>query len=167
MAPAVEHEPPAENPRIGPEAALPESLGEDHDLVVARLLFAGREGPAEDRLDREDGEEVAKAFDPLTGKEVWSWKNDHPMLSSLLTTAGGLVFAGKPTGEFVSFDARSGELLWQFQTGSGIHSNPITYAVNGKQYVAVPTGWGGWVEGYAPELYGAPRGSALFVFALP
>jgi alcohol dehydrogenase (cytochrome c) len=39
--------------------------------------------------------------------------------------------------------------------------------VNGKQYVAVPTGWGGWVEGYAPEMYGAPRGTALFVFALP
>jgi len=58
-------------------------------------------------------------------------------------------------------------VLWQFQTGSGIHSNPVTYAVNGKQYVAVATGWGGWVEGYAPELYGAPRGSALFVFALP
>jgi alcohol dehydrogenase (cytochrome c) len=108
-----------------------------------------------------------KAIDPSTGKEVWSWKNDHPMLSSLLTTAGGLVFAGKPTGEFTAFDARTGELLWQFQTGSGIHSNPVTYAVKGKQYVAVPTGWGGWVEGYAPELYGAPRGTALVVFALP
>jgi alcohol dehydrogenase (cytochrome c) len=108
-----------------------------------------------------------KAFDPSTGKEVWSWRNDHPMVASLLTTAGGLVFAGKPTGEFVAFDARTGELLWQFQTGSGIHSNPVTYRVNGKQYVAVPTGWGGWVEGYAPELYGAPRGTALFVFSLP
>ena len=52
-------------------------------------------------------------------------------------------------------------------TPSGIHSNPITYSVSGKQYVAIPTGWGGWVEGYAPAMYGAPRGTALFVFALP
>jgi alcohol dehydrogenase (cytochrome c) len=39
--------------------------------------------------------------------------------------------------------------------------------VNGKQYIAVPSGWGGWMKGYAPELYGASRGNALFVFALP
>ncbi|MFL5541789.1 MAG: PQQ-dependent dehydrogenase, methanol/ethanol family [Longimicrobiaceae bacterium] len=108
-----------------------------------------------------------KAIDPRTGREVWSWRAPHPIVSSVLTTAGGLVFAGEPTGEFHAFDARSGQVLWTFQTGSGIHSNPITYSVNGKQYVAVPTGWGGWVEGYAPEMYGAPRGTALFVFALP
>lgn len=66
-----------------------------------------------------------------------------------------------------AFDARSGDLLWQFQTGSGIHSNAVTYSVNGKQYVAVPSGWGGWIEGFAPNLFGGPRGNALFVFALP
>jgi alcohol dehydrogenase (cytochrome c) len=108
-----------------------------------------------------------KAFDPATGKEVWSWRAKHPILSSVLSTAGGLVFAGEPNGMFNAFDARTGALLWQFQTGSGIHSNPVTYSVGGKQYIAVPTGWGGWVEGYAPEMYGAPRGTALFVFALP
>ncbi|HYC58721.1 MAG TPA: PQQ-dependent dehydrogenase, methanol/ethanol family [Thermoanaerobaculia bacterium] len=108
-----------------------------------------------------------KAYDPATGREVWSWRATHPILASLLTTAGNLLFAGEPNGHFNAFDARSGELLWRFQTGSGIHSNPVTYSVNGKQYVAVPTGWGGWVEGYAPEMYGAPRGTALVVFALP
>jgi alcohol dehydrogenase (cytochrome c) len=85
----------------------------------------------------------------------------------VLATAGDLVFAGTPTGEAIALHARTGAVLWRFQTGSGIHSNPITYSVNGKQYVAVPTGWGGWVEGYAPEMYGAPRGTALFIFALP
>ena len=54
----------------------------------------------------------------------------------------------------------------QFQTGSGIHSNPITYSVRGKQ-VGVASGWGGWMKGFAPELYGATRGSALFAFAVP
>jgi alcohol dehydrogenase (cytochrome c) len=108
-----------------------------------------------------------KAFDPATGREVWSWRGQHPMVSSLLTTAGDLVFAGEPNGMFNAYDAKSGELLWQFNTGSGIHGNPITYSVNGKQYVAVTTGWGGWIKGFAPETYGATRGSALVAFALP
>lgn len=63
-----------------------------------------------------------KAFDPLSGREVWSWKNRHPMMASMLSTAGNLLFTGLPTDEFVAFDARSGDLLWQIQTGSGIHS---------------------------------------------
>jgi alcohol dehydrogenase (cytochrome c) len=108
-----------------------------------------------------------KAFDPATGREVWSWRNAHPIVSSILATAGDLVFAGTPAGEAIALHARTGDVLWRFQTGSGIHSNPITYSVSGKQYVAIPTGWGGWVEGYAPAMYGAPRGTALFVFALP
>ena len=108
-----------------------------------------------------------KAFDPATGREVWRWDAEHPIVASLLTTAGDLVFVGEPNGRFNALHARTGELLWSFQTGSGIHSNPVTYMLDGRQYVAVPTGWGGWVEGYAPEMYGAPRGTALFVFALP
>jgi alcohol dehydrogenase (cytochrome c) len=108
-----------------------------------------------------------KAFDPATGRQVWSWRSRHPMLSSLLATAGDLVFAGEASGEFDAFNARTGELLWQFQTGNGIHGSPITYSVKGKQYVAVPSGWGGWIKGFAPELYGAPRGHALVVFTLP
>lgn len=108
-----------------------------------------------------------KAIDPATGREAWSWKSQQPMVSSVLTTAGDLVFAGEPTGEFDAFDAHTGKLLWQFQTGSGIHSNPITYMVKGKQYIAVPSGWGGWIPGFAPNLTGGSRGAALFVFALP
>lgn len=108
-----------------------------------------------------------KAFDPMTGSAVWSWKTDFPVLGSILATRGGLVFAGLATGEFIALDPRTGKLLWQFQTGSGIHASPVTYSVGGKQYIAVPSGWGGWMKGYAPELYGANRGDALFVFALP
>jgi alcohol dehydrogenase (cytochrome c) len=108
-----------------------------------------------------------KAFDPNTGREVWSWRGQNPMVASLLTTAGGLVFGGEPNGRFNAFDAKTGQVLWTFNTGAGIHSNPVTYAVNGKQYIALPVGWGGWVDGYAPEMYGAPRGTSLMVFALP
>jgi alcohol dehydrogenase (cytochrome c) len=117
-----------------------------------------------------DSENVAgsvSAFDPATGQEVWRWHNDMPMCASVLATGGDLVFAGAPTGEFNALDARTGELLWEFQTGSGHHSSPTTYSIDGRQYVAVPVGWGSWLEGFAPGMFGAPHGDALFVFALP
>jgi alcohol dehydrogenase (cytochrome c) len=108
-----------------------------------------------------------KAFDPRTGKQAWAIREKSPMVASLLATAGDLIFTGRPNGEAVAYDARSGQELWSYQTGSGIHSNPVTYSVDGKQYVAIPSGWGGWLEGFAPGLFGGSRGNALFVFALP
>lgn len=107
-----------------------------------------------------------KAIDPATGRGAWSWRSPDPMVSSVLVTGGDLVFTGAPTGEFMAFDAQDGRRLWSFQTGSGIHASPITYSVDGRQYVAIHAGWGGWIEGFAPEYYGAPRGAALFAFAL-
>ncbi len=101
------------------------------------------------------------------GTLAWEWRSRLPIVASLLSTAGGLVFAGTPTGEFVALDARTGRQLWQFRTGSGIHSSPISYSVGGQQYVAVPTGWGGWVKGFAPRTFGHERGSTLFAFSLP
>ena len=119
------------------------------------------------RPRREPKAGYVKAFDPLTGREAWSWRTEQPVVASLLTTAGGLVFVGQATGEIVALDARDGRPLWRFQTGSGIHGSPIAYSVAGKQHVAVPSGWGGWMKGFAPELLGAPRGNALLVFTLP
>jgi alcohol dehydrogenase (cytochrome c) len=118
-------------------------------------------------VDIEDAYGMVSAFDPATGREVWRWRNETPMCASVLATAGGLVFAGEPTGEINALDARTGEQLWQFQCGSGHHSSPSTYSVDGKQYIAVPSGWGGWIEGFNPGMLGAPHGAALFVFALP
>lgn len=108
-----------------------------------------------------------RAFDPATGRQVWIWHGKYPMAGSVLATGGGLVFAGEPDGHFDAWDAKTGDLLWQFQTGSGIHSSPISYSVHGKQYIAVPSGWGGWLAGIDPAMIGASRGAALYVFALP
>jgi alcohol dehydrogenase (cytochrome c) len=118
-------------------------------------------------VDIEDAYGMVSAFDPATGQEAWRWRNETPMCASVLATAGGLVFAGEPTGEINALDARTGDQLWQFQCGSGHHSSPTTYSVDGVQYVAVPSGWGGWIEGFNPGMLGAPHGAALFVFALP
>jgi alcohol dehydrogenase (cytochrome c) len=114
-----------------------------------------------------DAQGFVKAFAASTGEEVWRWRSKQPMSASVLATGGDLVFAGEPTGEFNAFDASTGKLLWQFQTGSGHHSSPTTYSVDGRQYIAVPTGWGSWVEGFSPEMVGAHHGGALFAFALP
>jgi alcohol dehydrogenase (cytochrome c) len=118
-------------------------------------------------VDLDDHYGFVSAVDPLTGEEKWRWNHEYPMCASNVTTAGGLVFQGTPSGEFVALDATTGEKLWQFQCGSGHHSSPITFEVDGRQYVAVPTGWGGWVEGFLPGLLGAAAGDALFCFALP
>ncbi len=76
------------------------------------------------------------------------------------------MFAGTPAGEFLALHAETGEKLWSFQCGSGHHSSPSTYTVDGKQYVAVPVGWGGWLEGIVPGMSGQGHGAALIVFSL-
>ena len=110
------------------------------------------------------------AYDPVTGKRVWQYKSRYPLLASALATAGDLVFTGDPEGYFMAFDAANGEKLWSFQTGSGHRGSPVTYQVNGKQYIAVPAGWGSAVGGLMPQLWPEvedfPAGCALVVFAL-
>ena len=110
------------------------------------------------------------AYDPLTGEKRWSYKSKYPLLASAVATGGNLVFTGDPEGNFIAFDAESGKVLWTFNTGSGHRGSPITYAVDGVQYIAVPAGWGSAVAGLLPQLWPEtedfPGGSALFVFAL-
>lgn len=117
--------------------------------------------PAEGRLD---------ARDPLTGKLKWSIKYPIPGLGSVLTTGGGLVFNGDPHGIVRAYDADNGNELWKFQTGSGIRAGIISYAVKGKQYIAVPSGWGSLAPGFMasafPTITELTGGAAMVVFAL-
>ena len=87
------------------------------------------------------------AWDVANAKKVWSIKEkDFPVYSGVLTTAGDLAFYGTMDGWFRAVDARSGKVLWQFKTGSGIVGNPMTFTgPDGKQYVAVYSGIGGWM----------------------
>ncbi len=111
------------------------------------------------------------AWDPVTGKRVWSMPYRLVLLSSMLATGGDLVFTGDPEGNFFALDAKSGNKLWSFQTGAGHRGAAISYSVNGKQYIATTTGWHQTVVGgAAARLFPEEEfrlGSTLVVFALP
>jgi alcohol dehydrogenase (cytochrome c) len=119
-------------------------------------------GPAHSHVD---------AYDPVTGKRQWSFSYKYALLASMLATAGDLVFTGDPEGNFFALDARTGAKLWSFQTGAGHRGSSVTYSVNGRQYVATPTGWGSLVSNALtpvwPEAETFRSGSTLMVFALP
>jgi PQQ-dependent dehydrogenase (methanol/ethanol family) len=87
------------------------------------------------------------AWDPVQAKKVWSLKEEEfPVYSGVLATGGDVVFYGTMDGWFKAADARNGTELWRFKTGSGIVGNPMTYVgPDGKQYVAVYSGIGGWM----------------------
>ena len=110
-----------------------------------------------------------KALDPLTAKEKWSVPLPIPQFAGVMATKGGLVFTGSMTGEFIAYDDQSGKKLWDFQTGSGIVSMPITWEKNGKQYVTVASGTGGVYALYSGDerLKSVPTGSSIWTFALP
>lgn len=115
------------------------------------------------------GAGLIKAFDAATGDLVWTKSQSWPATSGLLTTGGGLAFYGDPDGRFNAVNDETGEHLWSFQMGSGVHGNPTTYTINGKQYVAIVYGAGGggiWPLYYANFLKTHTKGGALMAFTV-
>jgi alcohol dehydrogenase (cytochrome c) len=108
------------------------------------------------------------AIDPMTAKHKWRAPiMDIPYYSAVLATAGKLLFTGKETGEFIAIDSDTGKTVWQFQTGSGINAQPITFTHKGRQYVAIQSGLGGVnVVRMGEQLKNVPRGGSVWVFAL-
>ena len=109
-----------------------------------------------------------RAISAETGETTWLFEQRAATMS-LVATGGGLVFGGDINGRFRAFDQETGEVLWEINLGSPISGFPISYAVDGRQYVAVSTGSGGTAShfmGLTPELRPS-SGNNLFVFALP
>ena len=112
-----------------------------------------------------------KAWDPVKQKEVWFNKDELPFTGATMSTAGGLVFHGDIKGWFKALDAKTGKTLWKFNAGSGITAAPMTYTLDGKQYVAVVSGRVLSI----PAFFGAlgekmvaasPEGGTLYVFSI-
>jgi alcohol dehydrogenase (cytochrome c) len=106
------------------------------------------------------------AVEPVTGRRKWEVPLlDLPSSAGVLATDGGLVFTGKLTGEFIALDEDTGNVLWQFKTGSSVNATAITYLHNGKQYITVASGLGGGLATrYAAEK--VPTGGSIWTFAL-
>src|SRR5215213_6632831 len=128
------------------------------------------------------------AWDPVAGKGVWKIKESFPVWSGAAVTAGDVVFYGTMEGWFKAINARTGEEQWKFQTGSGIIGQPVVYrGPEGKQYVAILSGVGGWAGaivagdldprdataalGFVNAMTDLPanttKGGTLYVFSLP
>jgi alcohol dehydrogenase (cytochrome c) len=109
-----------------------------------------------------------KAVDPTTGEIKASQRLDYPNVGGALATGGNLVFFGLPDGTFSAHDAKTLKELWSFNVGTGINAPPITYSVNGKQYIAVLVGsrQAPNIIPLSPELKNTSTASMLFVFAL-
>jgi mono/diheme cytochrome c family protein len=91
------------------------------------------------------------AWDPKTATTRWSVEHSLIINSGVLSTAGNLVFQGQGTGEFAAYAADTGKKLWSAQTGSAVNAVPVTFTVNGEQYVVVPVGWGGAFRLWSPS----------------
>ena len=107
----------------------------------------GRSGAAAERSSASAG---IKALDPETGKTVWDFKLFQGSLNNgVLATAGGVLFAASRDGNLIALDAKTGKFLWRYQTGANMAASPMSFAVDGRQFVAIASG------------------DAIYCFALP
>jgi alcohol dehydrogenase (cytochrome c) len=135
----------------------------DGGTVKPRERFAGGAPKTNDRLYGS-----LKAVDPTTGETKVALRLEYPNLAGALATGGNLVFLGHYDGTFSAYDAATLKEVWSFNVGSPIQAPAMTYAVNGKQYVAVLVGARMWpiILQNAPELKNLTTSSMLYVFAL-
>jgi alcohol dehydrogenase (cytochrome c) len=116
-----------------------------------------------------------QAWNVDTGKKVWTTKLPSFNWGPVLATGGGLLFSGGTNDrKFRAFDSRTGQIVWEFPTGSGVAAVPVSFQVDGKQYIAVQSGWGVdpakmqsrmnlLFPGQYPEV---PQGGTVWVFAV-
>lgn len=110
-------------------------------------------------LDTTDRFGMLSAIDLDSGELIWQVKTDNPLIGGVLSTAGDLVFTGEGKGELMAFHAETGEKLWSGVTEAGVNAPPISYEIDGRQYIAVAAG--------GNRIFGFKTGQTLQVWSLP
>lgn len=110
-------------------------------------------------LNTHDRYGLLSAIDLDTGDLVWQVETENPLIGGVLSTAGDLVFTGEGKGELLAYDAESGKKLWTGKTTAGVNAPPISYKIDGKQYIAVAAG--------GSNIFGFKTGQTLQVWSLP
>jgi lanthanide-dependent methanol dehydrogenase len=187
---AKDWQPSAFSPRTGWLYIPHQNLCQDEEAVEANYIAGTPFVGANVKMYLGEGGHGGEfdAWDPVAGKKVWSITEPFPVWSGALVTAGDVVFYGTLDGWFKALDARTGKELWKFKVGSGIIGQPIAYrGPDGKQYIAIYSGIGGWAGaivaggldardptaalGFAGAMKDLPKvstkGGTLYVFALP
>lgn len=124
----------------------------------------GKDGKAAIRYTSSELADVPRwgllsSIDLTTGKLQWQTKTEQPLIGGVLATAGGVLFSGEGNGNFNAYDAKDGKLLWQAKNEAGVNAPPITYQLDGRQYVAVAAG--------GNSIFGYKQGDTISVYALP
>ena len=136
-----------------------------HDQTTG--LDRSYRGPARDEFLKTESSGRLIAWDPVARREVWHADQPFPKGGGTLSTAGNLVFQGKADGKLAAYRATDGKPVWEFDTGVGISAGPMTYSIDGTQYVAVMAGWGGpQVLGNTPIGKGKIARGRLAVFTI-
>jgi PQQ-dependent dehydrogenase (methanol/ethanol family) len=187
---AKDWQPSAFSPRTGWLYIPHQNLSCDYEAVEAGYIAGTPYVGVNEKMYAGPGGYMGKfmAWDIVNKKEVWSTTEQFPCWSGTCVTAGDVVFYGTMDGYFKALDARTGKKLWEFKTGSGIIGQPVTFrGPDGKQYVAVASGVGGWpgaivvagldprdataATGFAYAMKDLPNktaaGGTIYVFALP
>jgi alcohol dehydrogenase (cytochrome c) len=168
-------EPSAYNPELG-LMYIPSIEGCNYLETIEQKDFVDQGGTVKPRERFHGGADQVrerlygglKALDPTNGELKADLKLTYPNYSGALATAGNLVFLGHSDGTFAAYDAKTLSELWSFNIGTGINAPPISFAVNGKQYVAVLAGSKQSINiiPFSPELKNTSTASMLFVFSL-